>query len=155
MYITFESDYAVRITSCLAMANTKLDAKTISETTCVPLRFALKILRKLVAGGIIKSYKGYQGGYKLAKSPDEITLKDVIEAIEGTYNFSRCLDDGFDCSRGMSGICCYQRAFGEISNIVRQKLEEYTFGDLIKIQNHIEDCCENCADCKKDCKIKG
>ncbi len=138
MYITFESDYAVRITSCLAVEGTKLDAKTISEKTCVTLRFALKILRKLVAGGFVKSYKGYQGGYTLAKSPDEITLKDVIEAIEGTYNFSRCLSDGHECSRGMSGVCCYQKAFGEISNIVRQKLEEYTFGDLIKVQNDID-----------------
>lgn len=143
MYITFESDYAVRITSCLAVAGTKLDAKTISEKTCVTLRFALKILRKLVAGGIVKSYKGYQGGYTLAKSPEEITLKDVIEAIEGTYNFSRCLSDGHECSRGMSGICCYQRAFGEISEIVRKKLEEYTFSDLIKSQCEIDKNCKN------------
>lgn len=149
MYITFESDYAVRITSCLAMENAKLDAKTISEKTCVTLRFALKILRKLVAGGIVKSYKGYQGGYKLAKSPDEITLKDVIEAIEGTYNFSRCLGDGFECSRGMSGICSYQKAFGEISNIVRKKLEEYTFSDLIKQQEEIEKSCSKCNQTKE------
>ena len=62
MHITLESDYAVRIVSCLTTANKRLDAKTIAERTCVTLRFALKILRKLVAGGIVKSYKGTQGG---------------------------------------------------------------------------------------------
>ena len=62
MHITLESDYAVRIVSCLSHQNKRLDAKTMSEKTCVTIRFALKILRKLVAGGIIKSFKGTQGG---------------------------------------------------------------------------------------------
>lgn len=141
MYITLESDYAVRITSCLAVHNKRLDAKTISSSTGVTLRFALKILRKLVAGGIVNSYKGTQGGYQLARNPSDISLKDVIEAIEGTYNFSRCLDDSYECTRGMSGICCYQRAFGEISDIVRKKLEEYNFGDLLKLQEEIDKTC--------------
>lgn len=136
MFITLESDYAVRITSCLAVSQRRMDAKTISESTCVTLRFALKILRKLVAGGIVKSYKGTQGGYQLAKLPEEISLKDVIEAIEGTYNFSRCLGEQ-GCSRGMSGICAYQRAFGEISIMVRKKLEEYNFKDMLEVQSEI------------------
>lgn len=135
MYITLESDYAVRITSCLAVHNKRLDAKTISEKSCVTLRFALKILRKLVAGGIVKSYKGAQGGYQLAKKPVEITLKDVIEAIEGTYNFSRCLYDDNLCSRGMSGSCCFQRAFGEITESVRKQLESYNFESLLAPQD--------------------
>ena len=82
MYITLESDYAVRITAELCRTQDKLDAKTISERTNVTLRFSLKILRKLVAAGIVKSFKGTQGGYKIAREPSEITLKSVIEAIE-------------------------------------------------------------------------
>ena len=58
MFITLESDYAVRIVACLAKENRRLDAKTISEMTCVTLRFALKILRKLVSAEIVKSFKG-------------------------------------------------------------------------------------------------
>lgn len=134
MYITLESDYAVRIVNCLAVENTRIDAKRISELTCVTVRFSLKILRKLVASGLVKSYKGAQGGYQLARSPDDITLKDVIEAIEGTYYFSRCLDPEYACTRGMSGNCCYQEAFGRISESVRQQLESYTFGSMIREQ---------------------
>lgn len=141
MFITLESDYAVRIVSCLAVNNRKIDAKTISEMTCVTLRFSLKILRKLVSSGIVKSYKGTQGGYMLDKKPENITLKDVIEAIEGTYNFNRCLGDGYGCSRGMSGVCCFQRAFAEISDIVRDKLESYNFKDLIERQTEIDKNC--------------
>lgn len=130
MFITLESDYAVRIVSCLVNAEKRVDAKTISERTCVTLRFALKILRKLVSGGIVKSFKGTQGGYELAVEPAEISLRDVIETIEGTYRFSRCLQEDTPCSRGKSGVCCYQKAFGEISEMVKVKLEGYTFDKL-------------------------
>ena len=79
MHMTLETDYAVRIVSCLVTAGRRMDAKSIAEETSVTLRFSLKILRKLVAGGIIKSYKGTQGGYELAREPKEISLNDVIE----------------------------------------------------------------------------
>ena len=133
MYITLESDYAVRIVAELcANKEQKLDAKTISERSCITLRFALKILRKLVSAGIIQSSKGTRGGYKIKMDPHDITLRMVLEATEGTYYFSRCLADGEKCSRGASGNCNFQRAFADITNTVRGKLEEYTFADLIE-----------------------
>lgn len=131
MHITLEADYAVRIVGCLAEAGRRMDAKSISEQTCVTLRFALKILRKLTASGIIKSFKGAQGGYELTKSPKEISLKDIIETVEGRYYLSRCLSGDYGCSRGMSGKCSYQQAFDEISADVEKKLASYTFDILI------------------------
>ena len=131
MHITLEADYAVRIVSCLSTAEKRLDAKTISEQASVTQRFALKILRKLVANGLIKSFKGTQGGYELAKNPSEISLKDVIETVEGQYHFSRCLSEEYGCNRGMSGHCQFQRVFAQISEDVAKKLDSYTF-DMFK-----------------------
>ena len=131
MHITLESDYAVRIVACLAQENKRIDAKTITKKNNVSLRFALKILRKLVESGIVKSYKGTQGGYELAKSPSEISLCDVIETVEGTYHFSRCLEDGYECSCGRSGDCCHQKAFGQITEIVKKELKARTFDKLV------------------------
>ncbi len=131
MYFTLEADYAVRIVHCLAKSDVKLDAKTIAERSTVTLRFALKILRKLVESGIVKSFKGTQGGYILAKAPEDITLKDVIETVEGKYHLSRCLSPEHDCNRGMSGKCCFQKVFGEISDDVDKKLASYTFDMFI------------------------
>ena len=85
MHMTLEADYAVRIVEFLAVNPGRADAKTISERTSVTLRFTLKILRTLVSDGIVRSYKGAKGGYELAKSPKEITLRSVIEAVEGPY----------------------------------------------------------------------
>ena len=132
MQLTCEADYAVRIISVLCSEEDRIDAKTISERAFVSLRFALKILRKLVAADLVESFKGTQGGYMIKRDPSLITLRDVIEAIEGTYYFSRCLSPDGICNRGMSGICCYQRAFGEITDIVREKLESYNFADLLE-----------------------
>ena len=135
MFITLETDYAVRIVSELSEAyRSDIDARVlgaavIAERTNVTLRFSLKILRKLVAAGIVRSYKGAHGGYELTRDPAEITLRDVVEAIEGTYYFSRCLSPDSECSRGEISSCRYRRAFGEISEAVREKLGEYTFAD--------------------------
>ncbi len=130
MYITLEADYAVRITAELCKADGRLDAKTLSDKTCVTLRFSLKILRKLVSAGLVKSFKGTQGGYMIAKSPKDITMRMVIEAIEGTYCFSRCLQSDADCSRGASGNCPFQDAFCDITKMVSEKLETYNFAQL-------------------------
>ncbi len=131
MHITLEADYAVRIVACLANSGIRMDAKTISAETEVTLRFALKILRKLVASGIVKSFKGTQGGYELAKEPNDISLKDVIETVDGQYHLSRCLSSEYMCSRSETGQCRVRRIFDEISAEVEKKLEAYTF-DMFK-----------------------
>jgi len=131
MQITLESDYAARIVFCLCRAHSRLDAKTIADETGVTLRFSLKILRKLVAAKIAKSYKGTQGGYEIANSPKDITLGDVIRAIEGDIAINRCLKGDFACTGGM-GDCRLQHAFHDVSCAVEEKLEKYTFEELMK-----------------------
>lgn len=127
MHMTLEADYAVRIVEFLAVNPGRADAKTISERTSVTLRFTLKILRTLVSDGIVRSYKGAKGGYELAKSPKEITLRSVIEAVEGPYMISRCQGDAYSCQRTS---CRLHHIYGEVSRLVRDKLESYTFASI-------------------------
>ncbi|MEG0229081.1 MAG: Rrf2 family transcriptional regulator, partial [Oscillospiraceae bacterium] len=115
MYITLESDYAIRIVYLLAQENTKIDAKTISEKTGVTFRFALKILRKLVAQKIVKSYKGTKGGYMLDKDPSKISLKNIIEIIEGEIVLSRCILGEFPCTKEHNSPCKMKKEFTRIS----------------------------------------
>ena len=82
MRITQESDYALRIVTALALADGTVDAGTLSEETSVTPRFTLKILHKLVHCGIVSSSKGANGGYRLSRSAENLTMKDIIEAIE-------------------------------------------------------------------------
>lgn len=131
MCLTLEADYAVRIIGCLSAQDKRIDAKNISERTGVSLRFALKILRKLVSAGLVKSFKGMQGGYELAKAPSEITMRDVIESVEGSYYLNRCHEEDFICTKGEKEMCRYRKVYDEITDMVSKKLGEYTFEDLI------------------------
>jgi Rrf2 family protein len=126
--MTLESDYAVRIVEILARSDRKADAHTISAEAEVPLRFALKILRKLVAGGLIVSYKGAHGGYRLAREPGKITLREVIESVEGPYMLNRCQQGEYCCTHTAS--CRFHEIYDEISSIVRTKLDSYNFENL-------------------------
>ena len=132
MRITLESDYALRILSALALHDEKIDAKTLSDEISVTQRFTLKILHKLVQNDFVKSYKGVQGGYKLNVSPDEITLKDVIELIDGPIAISRCLESNESCSLNPDKTACiYHHIFDTISLDVSRKLAGITISDVL------------------------
>ncbi len=136
MHITQESDYAVRMVYCLARSNARRDARSISQEMCVTLRFSLKILGKLVTSGIVRSYKGNCGGYELARPAAEITLKDVLTAVEGPYQLARCAKgQGGVCNRGASGACAFQRVFNAISASVNEQLDAVSFQMLLEEQD--------------------
>ena len=132
MRITLESDYALRIVSALATRDGIVDAKTLSDEISVTLRFTLKILHKLVQGELVKSYKGVSGGYKLNTEPEKITLKTVIELIDGPIAISRCLESSEACSMNSDKTSCiYHHIFDTISNDVAKKLAGITISDVI------------------------
>ena len=129
---TLESDYALRILSALATHEDRVDAQTLADETLVTQRFTLKILHKLVKGEFVASYKGVRGGYKLAVSPDKITLKDVIELIDGPIAISRCLDSGEACALNPDKTACiYHHIFDTISLDVARKLQGITISDVL------------------------
>lgn len=132
MHITLETDYAIRIVYVLAKNNKRMDAKTISEEAAVTLRFSLKILRKLVAEGIIKSFKGTQGGYELNRSPEDINLHDIVTTIEGPIYLNRCASEEFECTRVPDKNCPFHCMFKQINSVVEEKLKEAKLSEFIK-----------------------
>ena len=133
MRITLESDYALRIISVIAVNDDVTDAKTLSEYTAVSLRFALKILHKLVGGGLVTSYKGVGGGYKLKKPSSEITLKEVIELIDGPIAIVKCLESSECCTLNRDKTACaYHHIFESLSQDVANRLNAITIDDVIQ-----------------------
>ena len=126
MYITQETDYAIRILFCLAQSEGRKDARSISEEMNVTLRFALKILGKLSAANLVRSYKGNRGGYELGRLPAEISLQDIIRVTEGPYVFARCLRDPAICNRNATDTCVFHRTFMKISDKVNEDLASFT-----------------------------
>lgn len=132
MYITMETDYAVRIMIFLADQQKRVGAQLISAQTHVSLRFALKILRKLTAAGFIDSYRGVGGGYELKQPPSDISLYDVVTLIEGNVLLSRCLTDSMDCNRDAKHRCHLHQTFARISKQLENELRAVTLDQLIE-----------------------
>lgn len=132
MYFTLETDYAIRIVDCLSRSNGRMGAKIISEKTGVTLRFSLKILRKLVASGIIRSFQGAQGGYEIARPLDDISLNDIVETIEGPFTLNRCQHDDFECTRVADKECPYHYLFTELSEKVISELKSTKISKFIE-----------------------
>ena len=132
MRMTLESDYALRIVTALAENDARVDAKTLSEQTSVTPRFTLKILHKLAVGNIVRSYKGVGGGYVLAISPSKLTLKTVIELIDGPIAIARCIESEGDCALNHDKTACtYHHIFDSLSLDLAQKLNKITIQDVI------------------------
>lgn len=133
MRITHEADYAIRLTYCLAIHGTVVGTKTIAEETGVSLRFALKILQKLVQGGIAVSYQGKKGGYQLACAPANISVGQLVELIDGPVEINHCLNECYDCSRvgdNKTG-CEFHVAFQSVNDAIRRQLYALTFDQFV------------------------
>ena len=130
MKITREADYALRIVAMIAEEGRQIEAKVIAEKNEIPYRFTLKILRKIVQSGIIKSYRGVNGGYVLNKAPSEITLKDVIEVIDGKIAINKCMEESGICRN--DGVCRIQKQLYRVQKVLSEELEKITFEDILK-----------------------
>ncbi len=132
------TDYAFRTVLYLARHPDKIiEAKQIAEQEKIPIRFLLKTVRLLTKAGIIKSYRGVNGGYTLAKNPDSITLRDVVNAVEGPVEVNRCLNNHAECSKDAASWCPIHKALANIQQSINRELDEYTFAYFVdKIKSH-------------------
>ena len=96
MFITRESDYAVRVIRALWGEN-RLSVSDICEKESVTAPFAYKILKKLQKAKIVRGYRGVHGGYALNKGLDELTLYDIYAAIDPDMFIIECLNPEYSC----------------------------------------------------------
>ncbi|WP_337947632.1 Rrf2 family transcriptional regulator, partial [Megasphaera sp.] len=111
---------------------TKITGAALAEKQNIPERFLLKIMRSLTKAGIMKSYRGVEGGFALQRAPKDITLFDIIDAVEGQTELQRCLHDIGSCSRGCSGMCSIYAAFADIQRDLAARLKSINFETLAK-----------------------
>ena len=83
MRISAKADYAVRAALELAAADGALKGEALAAAQAIPLKFLENILIELRHAGLVRSQRGPEGGYWLAKEADEIAIADVIRAVEG------------------------------------------------------------------------
>lgn len=132
--LTREADDALRIVWLLGQTEGILDTATLCEQTVITPRFALKILRKLAQGGIVASRRGKKGGYRLARKPSEITVRQIVELIDGPIAINRCTDPDYCCSRmGFDKVrCAYHRMFAAASLRLANDLDQVTLECILQ-----------------------
>ncbi len=127
MRVTQEADYAIRICLVLDKLGGKTGAAQIAELACITPKIALKVLRKLNTADIVRSYKGVQGGYELAREGNELTVLNIVETIDGPIKISKCLECDYECSRNENKVCCKMHlAFGAINKNLADDLSRIT-----------------------------
>ena len=130
MQVTRESDYGIRSVLYLSRQPFKKVSfiNEISEEYKIPRSFLAKILQKLVKAKIVRSYRGVKGGFSLAKQSREITVLDVLEAIEGKLFINLCLADKKKCS--FAKHCPTTMLWANVQAKVTDTLKKANFEDL-------------------------
>lgn len=105
MELTKRGDYGIRAMLALSRlpAGRLLSVRRIAEEMAIPVRFLPQVMGDLSAAGLVSAETGRTGGYRLAKPADQVSLLDVVEAIEGDGRRRSCVLRGGPC--GMDGFC--------------------------------------------------
>ena len=131
-------EWAAHICTVLAIrpGGEALPGVRCAEFYDLPPAYLRKNLRQLVAAGILSATSGPAGGYALARQAEEITLKDIVEAIEGRGPAFRCTEIRQRGPTGLSadcypGRCAIARAMWAAEDVWRSALEQTTVADLL------------------------
>lgn len=128
MEITRETDYAIRCVLYLSGKEDTIMVDEISRAMSIPKSFLAKILQKLTKACIVTSFRGVKGGFRLARKPQQISLLDVIEAIEGPTAMNRCALDASVCD--FSSVCTVHPVWVNLRQIVEDYLRKTDFRTL-------------------------
>lgn len=129
MRLSRKSDYALRAVRHLStLPKGKLGSiNSVSEAEEIPREFLAKILKDLTRSGILVSYQGVTGGYRIAKLPKDITFLDVIEAIDGPVHLNLCTEDD-NCRCERQGTCQMKDFWAVQEGSFKKSLSREHFG---------------------------
>ncbi len=136
--LTKKTDYALIALSLLAkLPSGVVSARAIAEKCGVPVAILTNILKTLTHAGVVVSERGANGGYRLGRSPEAISLHEVITAIEGQVQFVRCLktddeSDGNLC--GLEPSCPVRMPAHRIYERLKQFLESTPLSELVETE---------------------
>jgi FeS assembly SUF system regulator len=133
MRLTHLADYAVVLMTAAARREpcARLSATELSEETGVPLPTAQKLMQQLAAGGLLVGQRGAGGGYALARPVDEITLADIVEAVEGPITMTMCAD-GVNHGCMLDAHCRVKPHMGIVGDRVRGALDAVSLQELAR-----------------------
>ena len=128
------ADYAVVVLECLSGSEQCKSAAVLAGSTGVPEPTVSKILKLLASGGIVVSIRGANGGYTLARSPTEITIEQIISAVDGPVSIAAC-SDGLEPDCSLSDVCSVRGKWDGVNTAIRNALHNVTLVDMTRMEN--------------------
>lgn len=131
MDISRKTDYALRMLSMLVKdEGGLLSVRTAADEVGVPYSFARSIQHGLVQAGIIESLRGVHGGMRLKVDPSDITIRQVVEAVQGPLVMNDCTAQDAECTRQAG--CCYHPIWVGTQRLVYSYLDSVTLDDVVR-----------------------
>lgn len=134
MKVSTRGDYASRALLSLALHGDALgptSVRDIAERTGLPQPYLEQILLALKGAGLVRSKRGVGGGYVLARTPEEITLSEIVNAVDGPIvagDFGRPHENGA-CEH--EGQCILLAVWSEVGEHMREHLDSFTLADMV------------------------
>ncbi len=127
MKLTRASDYAIRGIVYMSMQSqgSIVVIPEVAREMDVPVGFLARIFQSLSRAGIVISHRGKKGGYSMARKPEEVTLRDVVEAVEGDIKLNICLDGYNVCNR--MEFCSVRKELDKVQNDFITSLDKTNF----------------------------
>ncbi len=123
------TDYGIVVLSHMAGDPRRLyNAAQIAADVRIGPPTVSKILKRLSRGGLVVSYRGASGGYRLARSPAEISVTEVIGAMEGPVGITECSSAGGSCSQ--EPVCSVRPNWQRINDVIMNALRDVTLEDM-------------------------
>ena len=127
--ITKQTDYGIVLLTYMANhRDRQLAAPELAAEARLPLPMVSKILKLLVREGILVSHRGVKGGYGLARLPEEVSMAEVISALEGPIAITECIDEHSGCTH--APFCGVQGRWHRINTALREALEGITLAEM-------------------------
>jgi Rrf2 family transcriptional regulator, iron-sulfur cluster assembly transcription factor len=133
MLITRASEYAILSLIVLSKADAPMDSETLSRELSIPKSFLAKILQALAKKGILKSFKGVRGGFSLALLPKNISMLELMSAVEGKAPaVFECAPSREDCPSNRANICSIWPFLNKLQGKIDLFLAELTLADILE-----------------------
>ena len=130
MQITRQADYAIRAVRYLAgqEPNQRSATSTVAKEMKIPPSFLAKIISQLSIAGLLHTSRGARGGVTLAREPADISMLDVVEAIDGPILLNECVGDPANCD--FSEECMAHPIWKEVQETLVKRLRETKFDEI-------------------------
>ncbi len=123
------TDYAIVILAHLARGERTVTAQSLATRSRVPLPTVSKLCKELARAGLLQSHRGRHGGYSLTRPPDQISVAEVVEALEGPIALTDCGSPGSEPC-GIAPSCIAKGTWDPVSRAVQSALRALPLSEI-------------------------